>query len=221
MGNRSENSHIGWKSDVLDLAVGTESLAEHILIGLERNVADEKGVGFGVLGVTVGLGAGIGTLLWRGVVTWCREVDIGLTTINQCTLLGLESGSGVGRVGKLDVSEALGAARLAVRDDTSASDLTKLLKLAVQPLVINVPAKVANEQVLGASVLSSSLVLLDRDLLLVISLTLLGRSSLLGALLFLRLIRVIGVGRSSLGLLLLGLALRRVGIRIGLLLYIC
>ena len=38
--------------------MGTESLAEHVLVGLE-DVADEKGVGLWVHGITIGLGASL------------------------------------------------------------------------------------------------------------------------------------------------------------------
>mgnify|MGYP001596329099 FL=1 len=170
-----------------------ESLAEHVLVGLEGDVADEKGVGLWVLGITVGLGASVGAVLWCGVVTGSREVNVGLATVDESTLLGLEGSGGIGGVGELNVTETLGATRLAVGDDASASDLTELLKLAVQPLVINVPAQVTNEQVLGSGILDLSLGLLGGGLLLfVIGLALLGWGGLLGALLF-RVVRVIRV----------------------------
>jgi hypothetical protein len=174
--------------------VGTESLAEHVLVGLERDVADEKGVGLWVLGITVGLGAGVGAVLWCGVVTGSGEVNIGLATIDESTLLGLEGSGGIGGVGELNVTETLGAARLTVGDDTSAGDLTELFELAVQPLVVNVPAQVTNEQVLGSGILDLSLGLLGGGLLLlIIGLALLGWGGLLGALLLLRVVRVIRV----------------------------
>jgi hypothetical protein len=187
--------------------VDTESLAEHVLVGLERDVTDEKGVGLWVLGVTVGLGAGVGAVLWCGVVTGSGEVNVGLATIDESTLLGLEGSGGIGRVGELNVTETLGAARLAVGDDASASDLSELLKLAVQPLVINVPAQVTNEQVLGSGILDLSLGLLGGGLLLlIISLALLGWGGLLGALL---LLGVVGVVR-----VLLLVAVGRIGTRL-------
>lgn len=187
--------------------MGTESLAEHILVGLEGNVADEEGVGLWVLLVTVGLGAGVGTLSWSSVVAWGGEVDVGLTTIDQSTLLGSKCLRGIGRVGEFNVTEALGAAGLAVRDDAGTGDLTELLKLAVQPLVINVPGKVTDEEVLGTSIGGSlSLDLLDGGLLLlVIGLALLGWSGLLSA----GLLRIGAVGiRVRTGL--------RIGARLGL-----
>jgi hypothetical protein len=189
-----------------------ESLAEDVLVGLEGDVTDEKGVGLWVLGVTE-LGSTLGGALpWRSVVTWSREVDVGLAAIDQSTLLGGKSLGGIGSVGKLDVTETLGAARLTVRDDAGASDLTELLELAVQPLVIDVPGQVADEEVLWAILGSGlSLGLLGGGLLLVIGLALLAWLLLLGRLL-------LGIGRVRvrrvLGLLLLRSLLLRVG-RIG------
>lgn len=209
------NVHVSWKSDIDDSAVSTESLADDILVGLERDVTNEESVGLWVLLVTVGLGASVGAVLWCSVVAWGREVNVGLTSIDKSTLLGGQSLSGIGGVGELNVTETLGAAGVAVRDDTGAGDLTELLELAVQPLVINVPAQVTNEKVLGASVLNSvGLDLLGGGLLLIISLALLGWSSLLGLLSgFLLGIGRIGGIRARLGLL-LGLSLGLGGVRV-------
>ena len=95
---------------------------------------------------------------------------------------------------ELDVTEALGAARLAVADDTAASDGTELLELTVEPVLIDVPAQAANEEVLdaisgGGSVLG--LGLLDGRLGGLLSLALLGRSLLLVAV---RRVGRVGVG---------------------------
>jgi hypothetical protein len=196
-----QDLHVSWESDVSNGAVGTEGLTKSVLVNLEGDVTDEEGVGLWVLGVTVLLGTLGGTLTWSGVVTRSGEVNVGLTTVDESTLLGLESLGGVGGVGELNVTETLGAASGLVADDTSTGDLTELLKLAVQPLVINVPAQVTNEQVLGTSVLASSwslgLGLLGSWLLIIISLTLLRWSLLTGLRVGVR----VGVGRVLLRLL--------------------
>jgi len=57
------------------------------------------------LGSTVGL-----TLLWLCVVTGGREVDVSLATVDESTLLGLESSSSVGSIDEFNVTETLGSA---------------------------------------------------------------------------------------------------------------
>ena len=183
--------------------MSTESLTKSVLVNLEGDVTDEKGVRLWVLGVTVLLGTLVGTLTWSGGVTRSREVNVGLTTIDESTLLSLKSLGGISRVGELDVTETLGAASGLVTDDTGSGDLTELLELTVEPLVINVPAQVTNEQVLGSSVFSGSwlfgLSLLGWGLLLIISLTLLGwclLGSIIGIVRVVRVIRaLLGIGR--------------------------
>jgi hypothetical protein len=189
--------------------VSTECLTNSVLVSLEGQVAQKEGVGRRVGAVTVLSGTTLSLVLGGGVVTRSGEVNICLTTIDQCTLLGLQSSSGISRVGKLDVTETLGSTTLTVRDDTSPSDLTEALELLQQPLVINVPAQVTNEQVLCAIVLSSlDLGLLCDRLGLFLSLTLLGWGSLfLGT----EVARV-GVGTIS------GAGGRGVGVGVGLLL---
>lgn len=108
-------------------------------------------------------------------------------------LLGL---GGIGSVGKLNVTESttiistwpaekellenlpLGTTSLTVGDDTAADNLAKALKLTTEPVLVNVPAHVANEQVLDALFSDGldSLGLLDRGLGDFLSLALLGGS---------------------------------------------
>jgi hypothetical protein len=134
--------------------VSTESLTNSVLVSIKGKVAKEEGVRRRVLVVAILLSTALSTFLWCGIVTGSGEVDIGFTAINECTLLGLESCGSIGRVDELDVSETLGATSGLVADDTSTRDLSELLELTVQPLVINVPAQVTNEQVLGSSILT-------------------------------------------------------------------
>ena len=175
-----ENLLVSWETNVDNSAVSTECLANSVLISLEGQVAQEEGVGRRVGAVTVLSGTTLSLVLGGGVVTRSGEVNICLTTIDQCTLLGLQSSGGISRVGKLNVTETLGSATLTVRDDTSSSDLTEALELLQQPLVINVPAQVADEQVLCAIILNSvDLGLLCDWLGLILGLALLGWGSFL------------------------------------------
>jgi hypothetical protein len=152
MPSRKENSLVCWKSDVDYSAVLAERLANNIFGGLKREIANEEGISRGVLGVTILLSSALCAVLWCGLVTRSGEVDIGLTTINERTLLGSESGSSRCRAGELDVSETLGAARVSVGQDIGTCDLTELLELSHKPLIVDVPAEVTDKQVLGSSV---------------------------------------------------------------------
>ena len=78
----------------------------------------------------------------------------------------------------------LGAASLTVSDDPAANDLTEALELAAKPVLVDVPAQVADEQVLDALLLATllSLGLLDDGLGNLLSLALLGGSLCLVAL---------------------------------------
>jgi hypothetical protein len=75
----------------------------------------------------------------------------------------------------------LGAARLAVSDNAAALDGAVRRESLRQPVLINVPAEVADEQVLDTLLTRClSLCLLDDGLGLSLSLALLGRNLLLG-----------------------------------------
>ena len=85
----------------------------------------------------------------------------------------------------------LGTASLAVSNDTATNDLTEALKLAAEPVFVDVPAHVANEEV-GDALASSRLFglgLFHGGLSSFLSLALLG-----GSLLALGSRRVVGVG---------------------------
>lgn len=60
---------------------------------------------------------------------------------------GLAGLGGIGGVDKLDVSVTLAALRVAVGDDANAGDLAELFELTSEPLLVNVPAEVADEKV--------------------------------------------------------------------------
>jgi hypothetical protein len=128
--------------------MGAKCLANHVLVSLEGKVANKESIRRWVLGVTELLRTVVGTVLWCGVVTGSSKVDVGDTAIDLTVLLGGKSFSCISSVGELNISETLGAAGLPVSHDTSAGKLTELLELAVQPLVINVPAQVTDKQVL-------------------------------------------------------------------------
>jgi len=164
---REEDLLISWESNIDNSSMLAEGLTNHVLVSTEGKVTKEEGIGRRVLGVAEGLSTVVGAFTRSVVVTRGGEVDVGLTTIDQRSLLGLESSGGIDGVAEIDVTETLGASSGLVGDDTSTSDLSELLELTVEPLVINVPAQVTNEQVCGSIGRSSSLIL---------SLALLGRN---------------------------------------------
>lgn len=102
------------------------------------------------------------TLLWRVAILWLAweaEIDANGTVIEVGAVLGLERSGGMLGVGKLDVSKALATAAVTVGDDANSRDFSKLFKLASEPLLVNVPAQVADEQV-ASGALGLSLCLL-------------------------------------------------------------
>jgi hypothetical protein len=130
--------------------MSTESLANHVFVCLKGEVAKEEGIRRGITRVSKLLRTIVGAILWCCIVSWSSEVDICDSTIDLCTFLSSKSSCCIGCVGKLNISKALGASRVSVSQDASAGKLTELLKLAVQPLVIDVPAQVTYEEVLDA-----------------------------------------------------------------------
>lgn len=110
-----------------------------------------------------------------------------------------------------------GASRLTVGDNTAAGELTEGLELAAEPVLVNVPGQVTNEQV-GGSTLGGGLGLglLGGSDGLLLSLALLGGDSSLFAVLGLRVGGVgagLAVARVLLGILLGRLLILRLGVR--------
>jgi hypothetical protein len=195
---------LGGQTDAEDAALGTEDLVESILSGTERKVANEEGVALGAGLVTVRTGTGLNTVTTLLVVLAASGViKVDGTAVEVGTLLGLHGLSGIGSVGELDVAEATGAARLTVGDNAAAGELTELGELTLEPLLVDVPGEVADEEVSGGTLGSiSSLGLLGNSLGFVISLALLGDSLLLRLRLGVRAVGArtrLGVGRLNMG----------------------
>jgi hypothetical protein len=179
---------VGGKRDTGDVTVLLEDLLDALVGALERDVAEEESVAGRAALVTVLVGTGT---VGIGLSTGSAEVDVELTTVKLVLvhlLLGL---GGIGSVGELDVTESLSTASLTVSDDTAANNLTEALELAAEPVLIDVPAHVTNEEVLD-TLLSGGLLglgLLDSGGSGLLSLALLG-----GSLVALGSRRVVGVG---------------------------
>jgi hypothetical protein len=126
-----------------------EVLGDGVLVSIEGDVADEEGGGRSVGGVTVAGGAVVALVAGSIIGARGAEVEAELTSVKLGAVLGLEGLLCALRVRELDVSETLATAGVAIGDDPHASELTKLLEFAGEPLLIDVPADVANEEVAG------------------------------------------------------------------------
>lgn len=122
--------------------------ANNIFRDLEAQVATEEGGSRLARCVAILLLAVVAALLWTGVLlAWSAEVDTDVASVQLRLVLRLEGLRGILGVDELNVSESLASARVAVRDDADASELSKLLELTREPLFIDTPAKIADEEV--------------------------------------------------------------------------
>lgn len=128
------------EGDTADGAIWLESLHDELVVGLERHVTEEEGVGWCAalvteLASTGGCEAvGVVGLWWAG----SAEVDVELAAIKGGTLLCGVCLGGVVSIGELDVSESLGATRFAVSDNASAA-FTEFLELGLEHGLVNIP----------------------------------------------------------------------------------
>lgn len=156
----------------------TEELRDRVLVGTEGDVADKQGVALRAGLVTEVPSAGLGAVLVVVVVGWAASsvVEVDLATINLGVLLGVVSLGSVGRVDVLDITETAGATRVAVGDNANTRKLTEALELLAEPLLVDVPGQVTNEEVRRSarSLLISLLRLLGGGSGLLLSLALLG-----------------------------------------------
>lgn len=168
--------------DASDVAILGEDLLDALVGAVERKVTEEQGVAGSATLVTVLVGTIIGLASVR-LLAGGAEVDVQLAAIELVLVhLGL-SLRGISNLSELNVSEALGATSLAVGDDTASDDFAEALELAAEPILVNVPAHVANKEVLNtlSSSRGLSLGLLDGGLSGGLGLALLRRGLLLVA----------------------------------------
>jgi hypothetical protein len=186
---------VGRQTKAGNLGNIAEELTDHILVNIERQVADEEGVALGADGVTVLLGALVGAGLGVGVVGLAgSEVKVDLATIDLLARHGLVSLGSRGGISEVDVAETTAATSSTVRDNTSADNALAVLESLVQAIIINAPGQAASEESLGAAGvgLSVGLGLLGGSIDLLISLALLRGRGLLSLLLLRG--RIVGVG---------------------------
>ena len=186
---------VGRQTKAGNLGNIAEELTDHILVNIERQVADEEGVALGADGVTVLLGALVGAGLGVGVVGLAgSEVKVDLATIDLLARHGLVSLGSRGGISKVNVAETTAATSSTVRDNTSADDALAVLESLVQAIIINAPGQAASEESLGATGvgLGIGLGLLGGSIDLLIGLALLRGRGLLSLLLLRG--RIVGVG---------------------------
>lgn len=151
-----------------------EVLADNILGSIETKVGTEDGGAWLTRRVAVLVLALLAAVLsCTLVLARSAEVDTKFTVVEQSAVLLLESLSGVCWVDKLDVSEALAPVAVTVGDDANASELSIALELTSEPLLVNVPAKIADKEVGNALALRFGLGLLLGRLCVLLSLALL------------------------------------------------
>jgi 3D (Asp-Asp-Asp) domain-containing protein len=106
---------VGGQADTQDGTLLAEDITESVLGGTEGQVANEESVALGAGGVTEALGTALGTVtLLLVVLATSGVVQVDGTAIELGTLLGLEGLGSIGSAGVLDVTEAIGEARIRI-----------------------------------------------------------------------------------------------------------
>jgi hypothetical protein len=195
------NLRVRREANAGDLANLSKESANSVLVNVEGEVSNEESVGLGANVVTVPLSAVRSASLRSRVGRLSvGVVEVDLATLNLLALHGLvRLGAGL-VVGKVDVAEALAAARVAVVDDTSAGQTLEVGEGSLEDFVIDGPGQRTREE--SSRSVGIGLGLLGDGLLGVLSLALLRGS--LGLLL----VRV-GVGGVAVFIVLV-VAVRRV-----------
>ena len=163
---------VGRETDGLNISVVTESLVDLVLVQRVGKTTDVKGLGDGGEGVTVSLGT---LVSGRGSGTGLRVVDSDVSAIDLGTVL-LNSGGGALERSERDETETSGSVGVGVHHDLGGGDLTTRLELGRQPVVVNVPGELTNEDgqcwLVLAVVLGRGLGLLGWGSLLLVGLSL-------------------------------------------------
>jgi len=167
---------LGRKTNAEDGTLGTEDLVESILSGAEGKVTNEESVTLGAGLVAVGASTVLGTVsTGLGSLAGSSVVKVDGTAVKIGTLLGIHGLGSIDSAVELNVTESAGAAGLTVGDNADTGEFTELGELTLEPLLIDVPGQVADEEVGGGTLGSFlGLGLLGSGLRLVISLALLG-----------------------------------------------
>ena len=146
------------QSHALHVSVVTESLVDLVLAERVRQSTDVQGVAGRRERVAVGLGSLLGG---RGGSSGLRVVDSDVSAVNLRLVL-LDGLGGALEVGEGDETESSRSLSLGVGHDLGRGDLTTRLELGSQPVVVDVPRELTNEDSQSRLVLA---VVLDLGLL--------------------------------------------------------
>lgn len=136
---------VGREGDSLDVSKVTECLVDAVLVGVERQGAEEKGLGGVRLAVTKLVGPLFGHVVPGG--SGVSVVDSDVSAIDLLAVHGLDGLGGSLDVGKVDVTETLGSLRVSVKHDSGRDDLAALLELGSEPVVVDVPRELTDKDV--------------------------------------------------------------------------
>ena len=168
---------VSGQSNGLDVSVVTEGLVDLVLVQAVRQTSNVEGVGNGGKGVTVSLGS---LVSGGGSGTGLRVVDSNLSAVEVGAVL-LNSGGGSLEGGEGNETESSGSVGVGVHHDLGGGDLTARLELGSQPVVIDVPRQLTNEDGQSRLVLAvvlGGLSLLGWGSLLLVGLSLACKSAL-------------------------------------------
>lgn len=170
------------QAKALDLSDLGEECRDALLVDLEGQVTNEDGITLRAHLIVELLGAVAGTGSRVVLGLSARDVKTHVAAVEVGTVLLFQSSLGVLSSVEVDIAEAPGAAILPVGDDAGICDTLAVLELIVEEVVVDVPAKVANEE--GGALLRGvlGLGLLRRALSSLLSLALLGGEWCLGLL---------------------------------------
>lgn len=133
------------KPDVLDLSTIAEELPHLVTVGPEGNVTDKEGAALGADDVAV-LGGPVLGLVERllVVVAGGSNVQPDGTVVDLLASHGVKGRLGSVGAGEVDEAEATAAATLAVGDNAGTNETVELGELPLEPLIVDVPAELAN-----------------------------------------------------------------------------
>lgn len=144
------DSRVSRKPDVLHLRSLAEELPNLIPADAEGNVADEEGVALGADDVAMLLGPVLNTV--PAVTERLVIVASGSIVEPDGAAINLLASHGVHRrlrglrVGEVDKAEATAPATLLIGNNTGTHQAIKLAEFPLEPLIINVPAKLSNPE---------------------------------------------------------------------------
>lgn len=126
----------------------SKHLVDDVLVGLEGKVTDKEGLARLRDLVPKLVGTLLTVLRLHGGLL-ARKVDVNLTTVNLLSVHCLHRLLGRIELSKLDVTESTRLLGVSVKHDSARDDLPGGLELGLEPVVVDVPGKLADKDVVG------------------------------------------------------------------------